>query len=131
MRRHRRVLLVAAGVAGAGLFVYHVVQSRRQSAKQLVEEKAEVHAALLRQEADERAEAQLQSHFESIQRISDSTTLPSVLPHLKVRLYGLVDLTEHMDKLMLGKEDPQALSAREKLQLWQELKILSMYVSVG
>ena len=68
----------------------------------------------------------LQSHFESIQRISDSTTLPSVLPHLKASLFSKVDLAGLTDKLILGKEDPQLLSQRDKLQLWQELKSLSM-----
>lgn len=69
----------------------------------------------------------LQSHFESIQRISDSTTLPSVLPHLKARLFELVNLSGLTEKLMTGKEDPQALSSKEKLQLWQELKVLSKH----
>lgn len=70
-----------------------------------------------------------QSHFESIQRISDSTTLPSVLPHLKARLFALVDLSGLTEKLILGKEDPQALSSRDKMQLWQELKTLSVFPS--
>ena len=67
----------------------------------------------------------LQSHFESIQRISDSTTLPSLLPHLKASLFSKVDLSGLTEKLILGKEDPQLLSQRDKLQLWQELKTLS------
>jgi hypothetical protein len=67
----------------------------------------------------------LQSHFESIQRISDSTTLPSVLPLLKASLFSMVDISGLTDKLILGKEDPQSLSQKDKLQLWQELKTLS------
>nr|PNR49751.1 hypothetical protein PHYPA_011647 [Physcomitrium patens] len=67
----------------------------------------------------------LQSHFESIQRISDTTTLPSVLPQLKASLFSKVDLSGLTEKLILGKDDPQALSQRDKMQLWQELKTLS------
>lgn len=70
-------------------------------------------------------DSRLQSHFESIQRISDSTTLPSVLPHLKASLFSLVDLSGLTEKLILGKEAPQALSPKDKLQLWHELKTLS------
>lgn len=69
----------------------------------------------------------LQSHFQSIQRISDSTTLPSVLPHLKSRLFELVNLSSLTEKLMSAKGDPQTLSSKEKLSLWQELKVMSMY----
>jgi peroxin-3 len=67
----------------------------------------------------------LQSHFESIQRISDTTTLPSVLPHLKASLFSKVDISVLTDKLMLGKEEPQLLSQEDKVQLWHELKTLS------
>eukprot|EP00897_Mesotaenium_endlicherianum_P001575 jgi/Mesen1/1445/ME000132S00389 len=88
---------VVHGVVVAGAGVYYIVQS------------------------------QLQSHFESIQKISDSTTLPSVLPHLKERLFELVDLSSLTEKLMAAKAGPgpQALSAREKMQIWQDLKVLS------
>ncbi|KAL2613402.1 hypothetical protein R1flu_025094 [Riccia fluitans] len=123
-KKHRRRLLVAAGVVGAGIGTYYFVNSMKARAKAR-EEREERQSAILRKEAEDRAEAQLQSHFESIQRISDSTTLPSVLPHLKTRLFELVNLSGLTEKLMSGKEDPQILSPREKLQLWQELKILS------
>ncbi|KAG6542463.1 hypothetical protein Mapa_016153 [Marchantia paleacea] len=123
-KKHRRSLLVAAGVAGAGIGTYYFVSSMKARAKAR-EERDERQSAILRKEAEDRAEAQLQSHFESIQRISDSTTLPSVLPHLKARLFELVNLSGLTEKLMTGKEDPQALSSKEKLQLWQELKVLS------
>lgn len=69
--------------------------------------------------------SRLQSHFESIQRISDTTTLPSVLPQLKASLFSKVDLSGLTEKLILGKDDPQLLSQRDKVQLWQELKTLS------
>lgn len=48
-----------------------------------------------------------------------------MLPQLKDRLFSKVDLSGLTEKLILGKEDPQSLSQREKMQLWQELKTLS------
>ncbi|KAG0599112.1 hypothetical protein M758_12G128800 [Ceratodon purpureus] len=123
-KKHRRSLLVAAGLVGGGTAVYYGVRYLGLDS-QSRKEKDAARAAILHKEAEERAEAQLQSHFESIQRISDSTTLPSVLPHLKASLFSKVDLSGLTDKLILGKEDPQLLSQRDKLQLWQELKTLS------
>jgi peroxin-3 len=48
-----------------------------------------------------------------------------VLPQLKASLFAQVDLSGLTEKLMLGKQDPEALSSRDKMQLWQELKTLS------
>ncbi|KAH9531180.1 hypothetical protein CY35_19G023500 [Sphagnum magellanicum] len=124
VKKYRRSLLVAAGLVGAGVVMYYGVRSLSLTAQARVEKDA-ARSLLLQKEAEDRAEAQFQSHFESIQRISDSTTLPSVLPHLKARLFALVDLSGLTEKLILGKEDPQALSSRDKMQLWQELKTLS------
>jgi peroxin-3 len=67
----------------------------------------------------------LQSHFESIQRISDTTTLASKLPHLKDSLFCKVDISVLTEKLMLRKEEPPLLSQKDKVQLWLELKTLS------
>ncbi|CAM6127317.1 unnamed protein product [Calypogeia fissa] len=125
MRRWwKRALWITAGVVGVGVGGYYVVNLLKTKAK-IRSEEEEAQAALLRKEADDRAEAQLQSHFESIQRISDATTLPSVLPHLKARLFELVNLSTLTDKLTSAKADPQTLSSREKLNLWQELKVQS------
>jgi hypothetical protein len=128
VKKYRRSLLVAAGLVGAGVVMYYGVRSLSLTAQARVEKDA-ARSLLLQKEAEDRAEAQFQSHFESIQRISDSTTLPSVLPHLKARLFALVDLSGLTEKLILGKEDPQALSSRDKMQLWQELKTLSVFPS--
>jgi hypothetical protein len=52
------------------------------------------------QTADEReADAHLQQHFRSIQQISDSTTLPSLLPQLRDHLYRNTDIPRLMDRL--------------------------------
>ena len=48
-----------------------------------------------------------------------------MLPQLKASLFAQVDLSGLTEKLMLGKQDPEALSSRDKMQLWQELKTLS------
>ncbi|XP_024363349.1 peroxisome biogenesis protein 3-2 isoform X2 [Physcomitrium patens] len=128
-KKHRRSLLVAAGLVGGGAAVYYGFRYLGL-ASQARKERDVARAALLQREAEERAEAQLQSHFESIQRISDTTTLPSMLPQLKDRLFSKVDLSGLTEKLILGKEDPQSLSQREKMQLWQELKTLSFVRTV-
>lgn len=118
VRKRRRALLVTAGVVGVGIGTYYVAKNYYAA---LEEEKKRRQ----RLEADERAEAQLQSHFESVQRISDLTTLPSVLPHLKSRLFEAVDLSSLTEKLMAGKQSQQALTGMEKMQIWQDLKVLS------
>eukprot|EP00249_Psilotum_nudum_P016534 c25869_g1_i2 orf=361-1329(-) len=73
----------------------------------------------------------LQCHFENIQLISDSTTLPSVLLQLKSRLFGMVDLSGLTEKLTFARDDPKVISPHEKLQLWQRLKILSFTRTMG
>lgn len=124
VKKHRRSLLIAAGLVGGGTAIYYGVQYLGLDSQSRKERDA-ARVALVQKEAEERAEVQLQSHFEGIQRISDSTTLPSVLPHLKASLYSKVDLEGLTDKLMLCKVDPQLLSHRDKMQLWQELKTRS------
>lgn len=115
---------MATGIVAGGAALYYGVQYY-ETESELRKERDAARAALLQKEAEEHAKAQLQSHFESIQRISDSTTLPSVLPHLKASLFSLVDLSGLTEKLILGKEAPQSLSPKDKLQLWHELKTLS------
>lgn len=119
VRRHRRALLVSAIAVGAGYVLYRSIKAHQARV-----EDREIHAALLHQ-AEERMEAQLQSHFQSIQQISDATTLPSVLPGLKKQLLSKIDLSGLTEKLVKGKEVSQGLTQQEKNELWQELKILS------
>lgn len=122
-KRHRKALLISAGAVGVGYVLYRSLKAHYSRTVAEIEEQ-EAHAALLRQ-AEERVEAQLQSHFQNIQRISDATTLPSFLRHLKRQLFSQVDLSGLTEKLIQGKEAHQALTGQEKIELWQELKILS------
>lgn len=92
--------------------------------RNLVErEQHETHAFLMRQ-AEQRIEAQLQVHFESIQRISDTTTLPSILLGLKSQLFGLLDFSRLTEELEHDKDNSR-LNAQERIELWEKLKILS------
>lgn len=61
-------------------------------------------------------------HFENIQMIADTATLPHAMHHLSSRIVEEIDVSSIMEKLSKGKG---MLSATEKLQLWNELKILS------
>lgn len=67
----------------------------------------------------------MQEHFENIQKIADSTTLPHVMQYLSSRIAEELDLTPLTEKLMKGKGQPNMLTAAEKLELWDRLKILS------
>lgn len=66
----------------------------------------------------------MKAHFESIQMIVDSTTLPHAIQYLSIRISEEIDVSDVMDRLDKGKG---MLSSPEKLQLWDELKILSMH----
>lgn len=66
----------------------------------------------------------MKAHFESIQMIVDSTTLPHAMQYLSIRISEELDVSNVMERLNKGKG---MLSPSEKLQLWDELKILSMH----
>ncbi|TYI47066.1 hypothetical protein E1A91_D13G147200v1 [Gossypium mustelinum] len=75
----------------------------------------------------------MQLHFENIQRIADTTTLPHAMPHLSCRIAEDLNLSHLMERLVKGKDQPNSLSSLEKLELWDSLKILSftrMVVSI-
>lgn len=120
VRRHKRTLLLSAGAVGAGYFLYRTIKSHYINGVMEIEK----HTSLLRQ-AEQRIEAQLQIHFHSIQRISDTTTLPTLLPRLKSQLFCQIDLSGLTEKLAQGKDAHQALTGQERIELWEELKILS------
>ncbi|KAF2309065.1 hypothetical protein GH714_000316 [Hevea brasiliensis] len=118
-RRHRRKILVAAGVFGSGYFLYNLYNAHKSSL-----------ADLERQHADEREheeliKAQMQAHFENIQRIADATTLPHAMHYLSSRIAEELDLLQLTERLMKGKGQPNTLTSSEKLELWDRLKILS------
>eukprot|EP00245_Coleochaete_scutata_P003638 TRINITY_DN15409_c0_g1_i1.p1 TRINITY_DN15409_c0_g1~~TRINITY_DN15409_c0_g1_i1.p1 ORF type:complete len:401 (-),score=82.62 TRINITY_DN15409_c0_g1_i1:203-1405(-) len=120
LRKHKKAILITAGVAGAGVCTYYWWTTQKSDSK---DEQQELKK--FEKDAEVRAVAQIQNHFESIQEISDSTTLPSVLSHVKLRLFELVDLSVLTNKLMAGKEASNDLAPKEKVQIWQELKVLS------
>ena len=72
----------------------------------------------------------MQEHFENVQRIADSTTLPHVMQYLSTRVAEELDLAPLTERLMRGKGQPNTLTAAEKLELWDRLKILSKSCSV-
>eukprot|EP00271_Cylindrocystis_brebissonii_P010960 TRINITY_DN27526_c0_g1_i1.p1 TRINITY_DN27526_c0_g1~~TRINITY_DN27526_c0_g1_i1.p1 ORF type:complete len:421 (-),score=78.07 TRINITY_DN27526_c0_g1_i1:751-2013(-) len=128
VRKRRRVLLLTAGAVGIGCGTYLAVQYYQHVAAEARERKLLEYERMKRITADEQAEteySQLLSHFESVQKISDSTTLPSVLPHLKARLFESLDLSSLTEKLMAGKQAQHPLTSAEKMQIWQDLKVLS------
>ncbi|XP_021803245.1 peroxisome biogenesis protein 3-2 [Prunus avium] len=116
-RRHRRKLYVTAGVLGSGYLLYKLYNAHRQRLADLDTE--------LEHERDRNEEiikAQMQAHFENIQRIADTTTLPHAMHYLNSRIAEELDLSHLTDRLMQAKG--QSTSA-EKLELWDRLKILS------
>jgi hypothetical protein len=66
----------------------------------------------------------LHEHFDSIQRISDTTTLPSLLPALRERLYRLVDV-DTLTARLIAARGAEALPPAEKYAAWEELAVLS------
>lgn len=68
----------------------------------------------------------MQAHFENIQRISDTITLPHSMHNLSCRIAEELDLSHLLERLIQGKGQPNTLSQSEKLDLWGRLKILSM-----
>ncbi|KAI5067384.1 hypothetical protein GOP47_0017912 [Adiantum capillus-veneris] len=119
IRKHKTALLVSAGAAGVGYFCYKCIKAHYTSVQE-----REAQISFL-QQAELRAESQLQSHFQTVQRISDMSALPTVVPHLKTQLLDQTDLSGLTAKLFQGKDSPHMLSGEEKLELWETLKILS------
>jgi len=68
----------------------------------------------------------MQAHFENIQRISDTITLPHSMHNLSCRIAQDLDLSHLLERLIQGKGQPNTLTQSEKLDLWSRLKILSM-----
>lgn len=119
IRKHKTAILVSAGAAGIGYVCYKCIKAHYNSVQE-----REAQVSLL-QQAELRAESQLQSHFQTVQRLSDTSALPTVLPHLKSQFLDQIDLSSLTAKLFQGKDSPQTLSGKEKLELWETLKILS------
>lgn len=65
-------------------------------------------------------------HFENIQRIANTMTLPHAMLYLSSRVAEELDLLHLTERLIKGKGQPNSLTPSEKLELWERLKILSM-----
>lgn len=72
----------------------------------------------------------MQAHFDSIQRIADTTTLPHAMRYLNSRIMEEMDVYHLMERLMKGKDQPNPLTSAEKIDLWDRLKILSTDLSL-
>ncbi|XP_022736652.1 peroxisome biogenesis protein 3-2-like [Durio zibethinus] len=126
-RRHRRKVLVTAGVLGSGYFLYKLYDAHKCRLTDLERQLAR------KQENDEFIKARMQVHFENIQRIADTTTLPHAMHYLSCRIAEDLDLSHLTERLMKAKGQPNSLSSSDKLKLWDRLKILSftrMVVSI-
>ena len=71
------------------------------------------------------APRRLHEHFDSIQRISDTTTLPSLLPALRERLFRLCDVDALTARLMAARGEEALLTPAQKYAAWEELAVLS------
>ncbi|KAF5730327.1 Peroxisome biogenesis 3-2 -like protein [Tripterygium wilfordii] len=118
-RRHRRKILVTAGVVGGGYFLYKLYSDYGRRV-------ADLEKQLERQRInDELIKAQLQAHFENVQRIAETATLPHAIHYLSSRIEEELNLSNLTERLLQGKGQPNTLSSSEKLELWERLKILS------
>ncbi|CDY69671.1 BnaCnng64690D [Brassica napus] len=114
--KHRRKVLVTAGCLGSGYFLYKLYNSHTRRLADLQRQLAND------REHDENIKAQMKAHFENIQMIVDSTTLPHAMRCLSISIREEIDVSSVMERLNRGKG---VLSQSEKLHLWDQLKILS------
>ncbi|XP_019097078.1 PREDICTED: peroxisome biogenesis protein 3-1 isoform X2 [Camelina sativa] len=115
-RKHRRKILVTTTCLGSGYLLYKLYNAHTRNLADLERELAN------ERENDEIIKTQMKAHFDNIQMIADTATLPHAMNHLSNRLVEEIDVSSIMDKLSKGKG---ILIPSEKLQLWNELKILS------
>lgn len=118
-RRHKKKVYVTFGVISSGFLLYKLYDGHRRRVSEL---ENELEADKIR---DELIRAQMKEHFESIQMVAYSTTLPHVMRHLSDQIAEQLDLMQLTEKLVKGKDQPNTLTATEKLELWDRLKILS------
>ncbi|KAJ4771120.1 hypothetical protein LUZ62_019066 [Rhynchospora pubera] len=123
--RHKRKILIGLGVVGGGYAIYRLWDSHQRNMLELDRQKER------EKQEEELMKIQLKNHFESIQRISDTTTLPYAMHELRARILERLDLSELRDRLMQGKGQPGMLSPQERIELWGRLKILSFTRTVA
>lgn len=119
-RRHKRKVLVGAGLLGSGYVLYKLYNAHRQRLNDLERELASE-----RKKVDDLVKDQMQAHFDNVQRIADTTTLPHAIQYLSNRIEEELELSHLTDRLMKGKGQPNTLTSSEKHELWDRLKILS------
>ncbi|XP_016474110.1 peroxisome biogenesis protein 3-2-like [Nicotiana tabacum] len=118
-RRHKRKVYVTLGVIGSGYLLFKLYDGHRRRLSDLERELAD------ERRNEELIRSQVKAHFENIQGIADSTTLPHVMRNLRSRIEEELDLALLTERLMKGKDQPNSLTAAEKLELWERLKILT------
>ncbi|KAK3440561.1 hypothetical protein EUGRSUZ_B00855 [Eucalyptus grandis] len=118
-RRHRRKILFGAGILGSGYLLYKLYDGRK---KQLLDLEKVLAGE---RENEELVKAHMQTHFESIQGIANTATMPHAMHYVSSRIAEELDLTHLTERLMRGKGQPNTLTSAEKLELWDQLKILS------
>lgn len=67
----------------------------------------------------------LRDHFENIQMIGDTMTLPHSISYLSSHVAEELDLSIITERLMQAKGQPSSLTSSEKLELWERLKVSS------
>ncbi|XP_059453823.1 peroxisome biogenesis protein 3-2 [Corylus avellana] len=115
-RRHRRKLFVTVGVLGSGYLLYKLYDANRRRDADLERYLAE---------REKFIKAQMQAHFENIQKIADTTTLPHAMNYLSSQIAEELDHSQLTERLQKAKGQPNSLTPSEKLELWDRLKILS------
>lgn len=118
-RRHKRKVYITLGAIGSGYALYKLYDAHTSRLREL---EAEFEATRIN---DERIKAQLQEHFENIQMIGDTTTIPHSISYLSIQVAEELDLSIITERLMQAKGQPSSLASSEKLELWERLKILS------
>lgn len=118
-RSHKKKVYVTLGVFGSGYLLYKLYDAHQKQLRDLEKELA------TERENEELVKVQMQVHFENIQRIADTTTLPHAMLYLSARVEEELDILHVTEKLMKGKDQPNTLTSSEKLELWDRLKILS------
>ncbi|PKU82674.1 peroxisome biogenesis protein 3-1 isoform X1 [Dendrobium catenatum] len=117
--KHRRKLFIALGALGGGYAIYKFYDAHRRRVTLLERQLEGV------RDVDELIKSQLQNHFENIQRISDTTTLPYAMHYLKSRIAADLDVSYLTEKLRQAKGQYSTLTTKDKAELWERLKILS------
>lgn len=117
--RHRRKVFIALGALGGGYVIYKFYDAHRRRVTVLERQLEGV------REVDELIKSQLQNHFENIQRISDTTTLPYAMHFLRSRIADDLDVSYLTEKLRQAKGQCSTLTPKDKAELWERLKILS------